>query len=166
MKLIEKVSDILDHFVRYINIILIIVMTFTILLQVFYRYVLNNSLTWTEEIARFIMVWMVFLGFSMVSKRKVNISLEFFLKKISSKVRKPLEILLQVYIIYFLLILFKLGIVLVESAYRQVAPASQISMKWVYLALPAGIVILVFQHIVLLIKDLNFLINKITINNN
>ena len=58
-----------------------------------------------------------------------------------------------------------MGIVLVDSAYRQVAPASQISMKWIYLALPAGIAILTFQHIVLLIKDLNLLINKTTINN-
>lgn len=165
MKLIEKISDILDNCIRYINIALISVMTFIILLQVFFRYVLNNPLTWTEEIARFIMVWMVFLGISMVSKRKLNISLDFFINKIPIKIRKPLGVLLQIYIIYFLFILFKMGIVLVDSAYRQVAPASQISMKWIYLALPAGIAILAFQHIVLLIKDLNLLINKTTINN-
>ena len=160
MKLIEKVSDILDDCIRHINIVLISAMTFIILLQVFYRYVLNNPLIWTEEIARFLMVWMIFLAISMVSKRKLNISLDFFLKKIPLKVRKPLEILLQAYIIYFLFALFKLGIILVDSAYRQVAPASQISMKWVYLALPVGIVFLVFQQIVLLIKEINLLINK------
>ena len=160
MEIIKKISDILDDCIRYINIVLISAMTFIILLQVFFRYVLNNPLTWTEEIARFSMVWMVFLAISMVAKRKLNISLDFFLKKISLKVRKPIEILLQAYVIYFLFVLFKLGMVLVDSSYRQIAPASQIPMKWIYLSLPIGIAFLIFQHIVLIIKEINLLINK------
>lgn len=160
MKLIEKISDGLDNFIRYISVVLILVMFVIIILQVFYRYVLNNSLPWTEEIARFIMVWMVFLGTSMVSKRKLNMSLDFLIKRLPLGVQKPIDILLQIYLIFFLFILFKQGIVLVESAFSQVAPATQISMKLVYLALPVGIAILLFQLVVLLIKDLKLFINK------
>src|SRR5215210_4025747 len=55
-----------------------------VFLQFFTRYVLNDSLSWTEEIARYGLMWVVFIGGGMVTRRKSHIAVELL-----SNVMKP-----------------------------------------------------------------------------
>src|ERR1044071_9132681 len=59
-------------------------LAFIVFLQFFTRYVLNDSLAWTEEIARYGLMWVVFIGGAMVTRRNTHIAVELL-----SNVMKP-----------------------------------------------------------------------------
>src|SRR5438128_8224995 len=59
-------------------------LAFIVFLQFFTRYVLNDSLAWTEEIARYALMWIVFIGGAMVTRRNTHIAVELL-----SNVMKP-----------------------------------------------------------------------------
>src|SRR5512143_4336296 len=59
-------------------------LAFIVFLQFFTRYVLNDSLAWTEEIARYALMWVVFIGGAMVTRRNSHIAVELL-----SNVMKP-----------------------------------------------------------------------------
>src|ERR1044071_3228340 len=59
-------------------------LAFIVFLQFFTRYVLNDSLAWTEEIARYGLMWVVFIGGAMVTRRNSHIAVELL-----SNVMKP-----------------------------------------------------------------------------
>jgi len=59
-------------------------LAFIVFLQFFTRYVLNDSLAWTEEIARYGLMWIVFIGGAMVTRRNTHIAVELL-----SNVMKP-----------------------------------------------------------------------------
>ena len=68
----------------WIAIILFWSLAFIVFLQFFTRYVLNDSLSWTEEIARYGLMWVVFIGGIMVTRRNTHIAVELL-----SNVMKP-----------------------------------------------------------------------------
>src|SRR5215204_7220579 len=59
-------------------------LAFIVFLQFFTRYVLNDSLSWTEEVARYGLMWVVFIGGAMVTRRNTHIAVELL-----SNVMKP-----------------------------------------------------------------------------
>src|SRR5512143_3257737 len=59
-------------------------LAFIVFLQFFTRYILNDSLAWTEEIARYGLMWIVFIGGAMVTRRNTHIAVELL-----SNVMKP-----------------------------------------------------------------------------
>ena len=72
MKLLKEVSSVCNTWVERSLAILGITMAAVIILQVIFRYVLNHSLFWSEELARYLLVWLTFLGASSAYYRKVH----------------------------------------------------------------------------------------------
>ena len=66
MKKLEQVSDIINKCVSYIGMVIFIVLIVACVAQVFFRFILNNSLSWSEELARYCFIWMHMLGASLV----------------------------------------------------------------------------------------------------
>ena len=58
MKTINKISDGINKAVELVTVILFVILIVACVMQVFFRFVLNNSLSWTEEVARFSFIWM------------------------------------------------------------------------------------------------------------
>ncbi len=66
-----------------------------VFLQFFTRYVLNDSMAWTEEIARYILIWVAFFGAISVSRKGTHIFLEFFYRFLPPRVGKFLTVLME-----------------------------------------------------------------------
>ncbi|WP_420410386.1 TRAP transporter small permease [Hoeflea sp.] len=76
-------------------------LAFVVFLQFFTRYVLNNSLGWTEEIARFLLIAVTFLGAVMAVRRQSQIAVELFFRWMSRPVRKAMQYFIDVVSILF-----------------------------------------------------------------
>lgn len=76
-------------------------LAFVVFLQFFTRYVLNNSLGWTEEIARFLLIAVTFLGAIMAVRRESHIAVELAFRWLSRPVRRALQFFIDVVSIVF-----------------------------------------------------------------
>jgi tripartite ATP-independent transporter DctM subunit len=107
------------------------------LLQVFCRYVLNNSLSWPEEMARFFFVWFVFLGAAMVTRRARHIVIDLLPRQLSGCALTAHASLARVIAgsVYAFLVVYGADLVW-KSSY--ISPALQWSYAYLYLAVPTG----------------------------
>jgi len=143
-----KGGDLVHAFNMAINklnrmVILIIVPLFTImsavtLIQVLFRYVFKLPLSWTEELARFLFVWVVFLGSAVSVKELSHVGVEYFIGKLSDGKKRVVAIIAYSICIFMALILAKNGWDVTVRTYAQLSPSMQIPMAYVYLAYPLG----------------------------
>ena len=104
----KKILNWLDNNLEVVLcVILMSVMTVIIFIQVVARYVFHNSLTWSEELARYIFIWLIFLGISYGSHLRKHIKIDAALSLFPKKVRPYIQIvgdilflILAVYLVY------------------------------------------------------------------
>ena len=78
MESLERLSRKINFWVEYLLFGLGFAMAALVAVQVFFRYVLNHSLFWSEELARYFLVWLTFLGASVAYYRKVHPGIDIF----------------------------------------------------------------------------------------
>jgi len=125
-----------SSFVEVILAILVGLLCVIVFLQVFSRYLLNFSLAWTEELSRFILIWVILLGGAIGIKRHSNFAIDIITNKFSKKIREKLEFFLNIILFIIIFDVFFLkGIHLSIMTYDQLTPALHIRMSWIYSAL-------------------------------
>src|SRR5512139_1420801 len=83
-----RVSRIAERVVRVTLVCMVAVMTAIIIMQVMLRYVFLYSLSWSEEVARYLMIWVSFLGASLAVRYGFHIGVEFIVARIPGKQRR------------------------------------------------------------------------------
>lgn len=130
-----------DRYIEEIFLVLtMIVMVLLIFAQVIGRYVFSAAPSWTEELARYIHIWQVWIGASYAIRLRAHIKIEAFTKLFSKSVQKVFETLAILVWFALALSLAILGTQLVISSLRngQLTPAMQIPMWIPFLAIPIG----------------------------
>lgn len=150
----KKVLQVLDNLEEYIIFVLLASMTLIIGLQVISRFVFHSSLSWSEEIARYILVWATFIGGSLGVKKGAHIGVEAFTLVLPAKGKKIVTYVASACCIVFCLIIFKegLAIILKQITNHQVSPAMQLPMWIPYAALPVGSILMAVRFIQSLMK--------------
>ena len=138
LKFLEWMSDTINLVTKYALTVLMAAMTAIIALQVFYRYVLNQPLTWSEEIARYLMIWITFLGSAMAVKYSEHIGVTFILERFPLRVRNGIGVTLNIAVVVFFAMTAWQGAALTLRVVPQQAPATWISMAWAYSSIPVG----------------------------
>lgn len=115
-------------------------------LQVIMRYVFNSSLSWSEEVSRYLFVWMVFLGMSYGIKTGTHMRIDI-LEHFVPKLKKSLGILADGCFLLFAVYMIGPGISVLQSikASGQTSPAGGVPMNIVYTSLFIGFVLVVFR---------------------
>jgi C4-dicarboxylate transporter DctQ subunit len=136
-----KVLRLLDE--KFEETILCISFTVTITLifaQVIFRYALQSSLSWSEELARYLFVWQVWLGAAWAAKIDKHINITAFKDKFSEKPQVILEVSVMIIWLMFSSFLTYWGSDIVKKIFlmRQKSPALQIPMWIPYLSVPVG----------------------------
>jgi TRAP-type transport system small permease protein len=129
---------VLEGTVRWTVIVLMGIMTILVSVQIVSRYVFNFPLGWTEEMARFAFVWVSFLGASALMQVREHINVTVFVDAFPPRLRALCAFLANccgLVCTYFFLIG---GIALTSNEWRQLAPATEVPMGWVYLVIPAA----------------------------
>lgn len=150
-----KLMDIIDVIVQKMLIVFAGLMTTAVILQVLCRYVLKYPLVWTEEAARYLMVWMVFIGTSCIIKKWDNINVDVFIKMLKEKNQRIMMMFqkftllgLLIYSFYICLIVFpKLGV------YQRMTTIN-LNMFWAQSSMIVGFGLAALQNIGVILNDL------------
>lgn len=142
----EKVDNILG----YSLIIILGFMVFTVVWQVFSRYILVNPSTYTDEMARFLMIWLGLLGAAYVSGKNMHLAIDIFPNKLQGRDRKRLLIFIDVLIIFFVTSVMVIGggrLVYMTYVLNQTSASLQIPLAYVYTILPLSGVLIAFYKV-------------------
>jgi TRAP-type C4-dicarboxylate transport system permease small subunit len=118
-----------------------------VLWQVFTRFVLRNPSSYTEELARFLLIWVGLLGAGYASGRKLHLAVAVLLQGTGGRLRHGLEVFIQACVFCFaLLVMVAGGLRLVSITLRldQVSAALRIPLGYVYLAIPLSGLLIMF----------------------
>jgi TRAP-type C4-dicarboxylate transport system permease small subunit len=122
-------------------------MTINVLWQVFTRFVLQNPSSFTEELARYTLVWLGILGASYVAGQKMHLAIDLLSHKLHGKSKLYLEIFIQVSIFFFSLVVMVIGgyrLVLITLSLNQISAALQVPLGYVYLVVPVSGALILF----------------------
>lgn len=106
-------------------------LAFVVFLQFFTRYVLNDALGWTEEIARFMLIGLCFIGSVMAARKQSHIAVEFLYRWMPRKLRITLQAVLDVVTIGFFGLLTWLSTI-VAGKTRQMMVSIDVPKAWIY----------------------------------
>ena len=147
--------DFIDSLVKKICIFLAGLMVLTVVLQVVCRYLLKNPLPWTEELSRYLLIWLSFLGGSSLVRLQENMFVDFFITKMPPKILIVCKrVLNSVVVVFLILILWYAIQIYPKVSARQVTPALQMSIFYVQVSVIIGLVLMMIQTINLLLSDI------------
>ena len=128
---------------------LMAIITLDVLWGVFTRYALGGQASWTEELARFLLIWIGILGAAYASGQKMHLAIDLLEPKLNPKGQKRLAITIAALIIFFALTVMVIGgarLVYITQILQQRSAALQIPMAIVYSVLPlSGILIIYYK---------------------
>ena len=141
-----------EHFSRLERFFLastIIGASLLLFVNVVMRYVFHNAIYWAEEMVRYLMVWLIFVGGSQVVKQEGHISVDVMLLALPPRARSVANTVIEVIAVVFLLILGWYGF---EQAMRskvsmQVSPALELPMWLAYVAVPVGAWLMTIRYL-------------------
>lgn len=119
------------------------VMIVLTLMQVFLRYVFNAGLPWSEEVARWCFVWLVFLGMAVAVRLDSHIAIDMFLRMFPGRLRTGTEYLIESLKVSCCLAMLVHGWDLVQAA-THVSASLLVSIKVEYMAVPVGALIALY----------------------
>lgn len=129
---------------RYFEAFFMVVLMFSISiitgLQVFSRYVLDDAISWSEEICRYMFVWMVFFGISYAIRQRRHIRILGLYSIVPEPMKKVLMIVADCLFLFFVVILAINGAELCKRIFTlgQLTPSLEFSMAYIYASLPIG----------------------------
>jgi TRAP-type C4-dicarboxylate transport system permease small subunit len=123
----------------------IAIMGVALALQIFMRYVLNMPLVWSEEFARYLFVWVTFVGAGYGVRHGIHIAMEFFYNKMPASARRIVSIVTNVLSIGAFASLLPTGIYFTREQWPIASSAMQIPMSLVIAAVPVGCLLVCFR---------------------
>lgn len=105
-------------------------------LQVFFRYVLNHSLFWSEEVGRILLVWITFLGATIAYRRKAHVGIDVVVRRMAPDKHRTLERLLLAVSCLFFLVLIVFGVRFIGFVAHQKTAALGLPMGLPYTVIP------------------------------
>ena len=119
----------------------LVMMTAITAVQVFNRYVLESSLDWSEELARYLFIWAVYVGCSYAAQLDRHLEVTIVRTMLNGKLARPATILASVLTLVFCIFATVMGVkfVIFLAGTGQKTPALEINAYWVYLCMPVGL---------------------------
>jgi TRAP-type C4-dicarboxylate transport system permease small subunit len=123
---------------RWVLVALMAAMAVLVIANVIARYVFNHSFVWAEEVSRYMMVWVGFLGGGLVLRLGAHIAVDVFQDLLSRRAAQAMRVAVVATMAVGLLAMLWLGGAYVEFAWGQETPVLNWNFGLVYLAIPIG----------------------------
>lgn len=151
LNVLYKISDFLDKICCAIIGSALALMVIVTTSQVIFR-ALFSALTWSEELDRYLLVWISFLAAAAVFKRGSHVAITMLPDKLPPVAGKVLRVISNLICLVLFLICFRYGIVYMGLQASQVSPALHVPMKYIYLSIPVGFGMMILYSIINLIE--------------
>ncbi|MFY0626980.1 MAG: TRAP transporter small permease [Reichenbachiella sp.] len=147
----------IDQVLEYTLSILLGLMVLNVLWQVTSRYLLNDPSAFTDELSRYLLIWVGLLGAAYASGRGMHVAIELLERALNEQQKRIQNLLIQTVIIVFaVMVLIIGGIRLVDISFQlgQTSSAMQIPLGYVYLALPLSGLLIAYYSVLDFINQL------------
>ena len=149
---IGKCFNLLDEGIKYTIVLVFLVMVITGLAQVFNRYILNQSLSWGEELQKFSHIWLIFLTVPVAYRNRAHLGMNLLYRKMSDRAKFIFDLVIHLLWFSFGAVLILITTDLVRIGALQRSPGLGLKMSWVY----SGIIIGNAYLVLTAIKNLVF----------
>ncbi|PAF14396.1 C4-dicarboxylate ABC transporter permease [Shouchella clausii] len=121
--------------------------------NVFFRFVLNSPITWTEEVSLALFIWLTFIGISSGIKHNSHVGIDYFVRKMPEKIRHYVQVARLVVILATTILVFVYwGAAFAIHGVAKVTPVLGISYTFINLAVPIGSLLAVFHLLKVFLK--------------
>jgi len=128
-------------------------MFLVVLAQVVFRYVLAHPLPWSEELARYLMVWVACLGASEAYARGNHVGVTLIVNAVRPRLHKIMILIIHLSVCVLMGVVVYQGFVLSFMVGDQRSPAMELPMTWPYMAVPVGAGLIFIQAAALFFKQ-------------
>jgi TRAP-type C4-dicarboxylate transport system permease small subunit len=129
--------------------VLMSVITIDVLWGVITRYLVGQQASWTEELARFLLIWIGMLGAAYAAGRSAHLAIDLLPSKLEGKAKRRLDRFIRIVVLLFAASVMVLGgvrYVYITFKLGQISPAMLIPMGYVYLAIPfSGLLVIYYM---------------------
>ena len=136
----EKLKHFINHFEENVITVLLPVMCVLVFIATFCRHLGIMATPWSEELPRYIMIWMVLLGASACSRNDAHFAVRAFADRLKGRAATVLYIFTKAYVLIFYLVTayFSGKILLVQYQMGAISTVLGIPMYLIYLSIPVG----------------------------
>lgn len=161
-KVIEKALAKIAGFLSNLTGAVMLAIVVSVTIQIVGRNILKISTPWTEELARYLLIWLTFLGAPVVLYRGEHLMVDLFYSKFPTKVRQFVHLFADLLILAFCLYLLINGAELCmdPKIQRFLSPAMGIPRVWVYAALPVGSALLILFDLADIVQTVLVILGK------
>lgn len=150
----DKAKKVLDQVSEKLSILILAIMVVLVTWQVVARYIFQSPIPWSEQLSKYLFVWLVLINGAYMFGQSGHMNISFFKEKMPVAVQKVLNVLIDLVILVFALtVLFWGGMMALKIGIPQKDAALTISMGYVYAALPISGGITVLYGIMNLIRS-------------
>ncbi|MCM3716167.1 TRAP transporter small permease [Alkalihalobacillus oceani] len=155
-KAIDKFDAIMESVESYLVFLLLFAMLFFVFIGVIFRYGFGFTLSWGEELPRYIMIWATFIGASLGVKKGSHISVDALEAFLPLAAKRVVVVISYVISLAFCIVILAIGVPFIGSLADsgQLSPALRIPMYFAYLAVLIGIGMMAIRYLLLLIFEL------------
>ena len=129
----------IDLFLEWILAIILGTMVLDVSWGVITRYILDSQSSWTDELARFLLIWLSILGAAYASGKRLHIAIDLLPKYLNERNQKILDIVTTSIVLLFAIAVFLIGglrYVYISFALGQTSPALKLPIGFVYIVMP------------------------------
>ncbi|MCR9286239.1 MAG: TRAP transporter small permease [Bacteroidetes bacterium] len=150
-----KAYHTINRIIEFLLVTIFTLLVVDVLWQVFSRYVIGQSYSFTEEFARFALIWLAILGAAYLNGKREHLSMDFLVRKLSGERLKKRMQVIEILMFFFAFVVMVIGggnLVYTTLYLGQTSPAMHISLGYVYAIVPvSGLLIMFFSvHNILL----------------
>lgn len=150
----DKVLGVIFNILKVILIVLLISMVCILVAHIWFRYVMNNSLTWSEELLKILLVWFGMLSVAVLAARREHVAIVIFKNKMPKAMANACTIITQLLTFTICIVGIVLGIKYCMSAGFRLTPALRIKYGYAYSSIPVAFVFIAIFELRNLLVDI------------
>lgn len=148
----NKIDALLLKCEEWVAVILAVAMIAVIFAQVISRTFLGTPLSWSEELGRYMFVWLSFLGASIALYYGSHLGIDTIVQMIPKKARNFMILITHILVLMLLYVMLNEGMTLVAKTAMQKSAAMRIPMSYAYAAIPVSAILMIFHTVVKIVN--------------